>query len=514
MTALPVLLRTIAIRKTAQRQQQKRQNPFRFLSTATTATTAIPSVQLAPDRLSLQLSFDSSSTATAATSISAPWLFHQHPRYIHPTSGQHLRPLLQAHQYKLQNARIIQRNHTLHPVAPPPGCFHSIGTVYSNHTAESSSSSSLSEWLLQVDWEGPVQPDTAFYDIQWLKQCHNTNHLDDNSIDKNNNNNTIITNQTQLHTFHYPDVLKQDHVLYQLFQSLLQYGAILLNNTPNTDTACAAIAKRLSGGHLSHGALYGNVFHVQSKPDAHNIAYTNDALPVHQDLAYYESPPGFQFLHCRENSVSQGGDSLLIDALAAAHTFAQMAPDWFEILTKTPATFLKQRPAADMMYRRTHIRVSSQQEIVSVHWSPPFEGPFLSSTTSCPNTTRDYFVARSAFERMLDVLLPRHERYLPMLDATLEQQLVEYAHTYTWQQRLRPQQILVFSNQRLLHGRTAFSIQTGNARHLTGCYTNVDETLQQYRLLRRERLMTQQQQQQKLESLELPVVGHGSSRIL
>ena len=481
-------------------------------------TTKPPSVSIAPDGLSLQLSFSSSQQSTTSNNtatISAPWLFHQHPRYIHASSGQHLRPLVEAHQYKLRRAQIVQRRHDLHPVAPPAGCFHSVGTVYSNfndsteHKLTHPLSSSPSEWILRVDWEGPQTPDTAFYDIQWLRQCHVTNG---NALDDFSNHTTAFLNhQTQLDTFSYHNTLQHDDSLYQLLKSLLEYGAVLVDDTPDTDTACANIGKRIGGGNLSHGSLYGDVFHVQSIPNAHNIAYTNDALPVHQDLSYYESPPGFQLLHCRANAVADnGGASLLIDAVAAARAFADLAPELFEILTRLPATFLKQRSGADMMYRRTHIRVSGDAEVLSVHWAPPFEGPFFaSSSSSSLQDTRDYFMARAAFERMLDVLLPRQERYLPMLNVDLEKQLAAYAHTYTWQQTLRPQQILVFSNQRLLHGRTAFSVDTGGTRHLTGCYTNVDETLQQYRLLRRQRLPTGE-----ADFRALPIMGHGNHRIL
>ncbi|GAX24740.1 gamma-butyrobetaine dioxygenase [Fistulifera solaris] len=369
------------------------------------------------------------------------------------------------------------------------------------------SDSDAPKWILQVHWEGPQPLHTAYYDIGWLQQCH-TMSLHDNDKSSIHANKTIVTQQTQLLSFDHDKVLRHDDNLFRLLRSLLEYGAVLIENTPNTDTACANIGKRLSGGTLSHGSLYGDVFDVQSIPNAHNIAYTNDALAVHQDLAYYESPPGFQLLHCRTNTVTDGGASLLIDALAAAETLANLAPDLFATLTRVPATFLKQRSGADMMYRRTHIRVSehNRTEVLSVHWAPPFEGPLFSSSEE---DTREYFVARAAFERMLDVLLPRQERYLPMLDRQLEQQLIDYAHNYTWQQTLQPKQILVFSNQRLLHGRTAFRIDTANGgtRHLTGCYTNVDETLQQYRLLRRQRLRGAQD----LEAL--PVMGHGSHRI-
>ena len=37
---------------------------------------------------------------------------------------------------------------------------------------------------------------------------------------------------------------------------------------------------------------------MESAPNPINVAYSDAALALHTDLAYYESPPGLQFLHC------------------------------------------------------------------------------------------------------------------------------------------------------------------------------------------------------------------------
>ena len=42
----------------------------------------------------------------------------------------------------------------------------------------------------------------------------------------------------------------------------------------------------------------GTIFDVVSTDNPINIAYSNIALDLHQDLPYYESPPGVQLLHC------------------------------------------------------------------------------------------------------------------------------------------------------------------------------------------------------------------------
>lgn len=257
-------------------------------------------------------------------------------------------------------------------------------------------------------------------------------------------------------------------------------------------------------GSLSHGSLYGDIFHVRSTADAINIAYTSVPLRPHQDLAYYESMPGLQLLHCvAMGSHIAGGESVLIDCLAAAEEFRRIAPHHFRALCCSPASFVKQREGASMMYQRAHIVLKEDsnmndfdREIVAVNWSPPFEGPLCLPL----HQSRSYFAAYAAFEQMLDNALTT-----PLLDDNqgskelgrkLLDQCSQYAEEHTWEHRLGPGDMLVFNNRRMLHGRRGFSVQKGSLttvssntadRHLVGAYTNIDDTLNQYRVLCRSR---------------------------
>jgi alpha-ketoglutarate-dependent taurine dioxygenase len=71
--------------------------------------------------------------------------------------------------------------------------------------------------------------------------------------------------------------------------------------------------------------------------------------------------------------------------------------------------------------------------------------------------------------------------------------LHQYARDYTWERSLEPGDILVFNNQRMLHGRRTFEEKSNKShgestvsRHLVGCYTNIDDTINTYRLLLRQ----------------------------
>jgi hypothetical protein len=73
------------------------------------------------------------------------------------------------------------------------------------------------------------------------------------------------------------------------------------------------------------------------------------------------------------------------------------------------------------------------------------------------------------------------------LEHNLKLRLKEYAREYTWEYALEPGDILVFNNQRMLHGRREFTAMGSAERHLIGCYTDAMDTISRYRQLLRER---------------------------
>jgi alpha-ketoglutarate-dependent taurine dioxygenase len=471
------------------------------------------------------------------TTFHAPWLWSNDPAHIHRSSGQRLRS---PRTYYSSRARILSAhvttddttaldNNSNLPIPPPRGSLHPVGGVYAMDEANNQTNTNENERrrsLLQVTWDTNEGDFKSYYYLDWLFRCR----YDDDALAVRHRETIVVKERAlsyeghSLQTLNYHLLLATDHndARYDLLHAVMKDGAALVSNAPHprgedaANSAVAVVGQMLAGGSLSHGNLYGDVFHVKTEHAANNIAYTSVALSPHQDLSYYESPPGLQLLHCIENSHGvQGGESLLIDALAAAEEFRSLAPDLFDVLVQCDATFLKQREGADMVYRRPHIQLTaSGSNVVSVHWSPPFEGPLAIAS----HLVKDYFVAYTAFERMLDTAIPRltttatsaEKRLLPMISQSLESDLCDYAHTYTWEQRLETGEILVFNNQRMLHGRRAFTVNSRaerEQRHLMGCYTNIDDTLNEYRLLRRQRHHS---------SGELPYIwnaGNGSSSV-
>ena len=131
---------------------------------------------------------------------------------------------------------------------------------------------------------------------------------------------------------------------------------------PAASSAAADDAVRVVAGLVGpmQPNIYGDLFDVVSKGDAAiNLAYTSEAIGPHMDLCYYESPPGLQLLHClRFDDDVVGGESLLIDAFAAAERLRARSPAAFEVLVGAgdlPKGPLRRARPVLLSYRRPHI---------------------------------------------------------------------------------------------------------------------------------------------------------------
>ena len=452
------------------------------------------------------------------------WLWMQDPQGIHSSSGQRQRSLgyTTAKSYVVRAAQIVTaisvasdlaNNSKLHP-RPPKGSYHSRGNVYST-TNDAEDDHPMGDCaqrlLLQVSWGNDS---ISYFDLDWLCQFsslsdhHTTTRItSDLAIGAIENTHAI-----PIPTLDYHFIMNTPQGQMEALDAIVEHGAILVPRAPilmtpsdsssdnfthqavlPSDQIVASLGKRLSGGRLSHGSLYGETFRVVSQPNAKNIAYTSQALAPHQDLAYYESKPFLQLLQCISHT-GQGGASVLIDAMAAAEYLRTVAEDLFNVLCHFEATFVKQRPGADIVSFKPHIRVSSQTgEVIEVTWSPPFEGPPALAPSSGPghvSLLNEYFRAYQAMECLLD----NHatEAGKSVLEPGLQSKLQDYSRRYTWEQVLEPGDILVFNNQRMCHGRRAFmpskTVGSSMERHLVGCYTDAMETINTCRVLRRAQL--------------------------
>lgn len=505
-------------------------------------------VHLSQDQKSITIQFDSTNGDDDVSTFYAGWLWSNNPNYIHLSSKQRQVTPGSYRGSRITHAVICDvsqlmssgtNSNVIIPSPPPPaGYCHPIyeqqqeeedlmignfnGT--NNDQPKTKHHRQNQQLLLCLTWEDSTL--SSYYDLDWLRSWRYDNDslrrrreqtevtfATIHSIDRTSSSSYLEGGELGgVPVFDYSTVIvcenntatgtaTLERGVYNVLHAIFTKGAAIISNTPSphnttTDdgsTPVAILGKALCGHNLSHGMLYGDLFHVQSSSSQpNNIAFTSLPLRPHQDLAYYESMPGLQLLHCVEFDDSiVGGESILVDCLAAAYQFKLIAPDqYFKTLTTVPATFVKQRQGANMVYQRPHIvlKSSSDDEIVAVNWSPPFEGPLRCP----PQYVEEYYAAYRALELMLDenasVACGSSSDNDEDRDDELSLALSAYAKKYTWKYRLKPGEILIFNNRRMVHGRCGFTnINTNETqdvkRHLVGCYTNIDDTLNRYRTL-------------------------------
>jgi gamma-butyrobetaine dioxygenase len=233
---------------------------------------------------------------------------------------------------------------------------------------------------------------------------------------------------------------------------LVADGIAFLSGVPSTEAAileAASLAGRVSETN------YGLVFDVRSVVQPENLAYSDLGLGLHTDNPYREPVPGFQVLHALIAS-PDGGESLFGDGFAIAEHLRATDPAAFERLAHTPVPFLYRSKDAELYAERPLIQLSCAGEVGAVHYNSRSIAPLRLGA----HGARAFYSAYRQFA----ALLRNPEFHLKF--------------------RLRDGDLVVFDNQRTLHGRTAFS-SARHPRHFRGCYLTRDSVYSEAALLRR-----------------------------
>ena len=248
-------------------------------------------------------------------------------------------------------------------------------------------------------------------------------------------------------------LLADDRTLLDWLRAARRTGLGLVTDLAAGDAeAGQRIARRV--GFLRE-TNFGVTFDVMSKPNPNNLAYTAGRLTLHTDLPNQELAPGFQFLHCIENT-ARGGGSLFADGFRLAAELRAQDPEAFALLRDTAIPFRFHDADADIRKRDTVIRVDHDGEVTELRFSG-----HLTDTFDLPaDTLPAYYRAYRRF-----MALTRDERFILTT-------------------RLESGQMAVFDNRRILHGRDAFDPQSGE-RRLRGCYVDRGEWDSRIRVLAR-----------------------------
>ncbi len=253
--------------------------------------------------------------------------------------------------------------------------------------------------------------------------------------------------------FPLPD-LADEAACRRALHAFLADGYIIISGVPSTDGTVLQVGRHFG---FPRETNFGTLFDVRSVPGAIDLAYTSLALDPHTDNPYRHPVPGIQLLHCLTNE-TEGGLSTLVDGLAVAEDLRRTAPDEFASLTQVLVRFHYRDDKTNLIAEAPILSLDAAGRFAAIHHSPRLDFvPLLPE-----EDLERFYAARRLLDRML-----RSERF--------ERRF-----------RLNDGDLMMFDNQRLLHGRTGFDPQEG-LRHLQGCYLDADGPRSLYRVLSRKR---------------------------
>jgi gamma-butyrobetaine dioxygenase len=269
-------------------------------------------------------------------------------------------------------------------------------------------------------------------------------------------------------TFDGATVLSDDSVFEAWLGELCTTGLGRLRNTPPTDDFLGELAARIGP---IRGSNFGGVFTVESIVEPDSTANTGLALGQHTDLPTRETPPGFQFLHCVENTVP-GGFSRVADGLSVVDEIRRVHPDAYDALTNLDWVFANRALDGDHRWIGPIIDLGGRGQ---------------------PLTLRAFYPVRLA-PHMPIADQPRAYAALRVF--------AQVAHDprFMITTQFEPGDLVGFDNRRVLHGRDAFDPGVGR-RRLRGCYIDHDDVYSRLRVFRRPKADASAEPHPRLEGM-------------
>ena len=295
---------------------------------------------------------------------------------------------------------------------------------------------------------------TSYYDPIWLREnCYTLKNnetynspyqLWDNSLEKNLKSITVD----------HDEILNSEEGLLKWLELLHHKGIAIVKNAPIEKESAFPALNRISH---TRQTFFDTPFEVINIPKPNNSAYTTHALRNHMDLPWFETPPGYQFLHCLVNS-AEGGNSSSVDGFAVGDYLRKNEKEIFNTLVSVPLKF------RDKDYTQQTVR--------------NFHAPAISLTKDGDYNDIRFSVATmdtlDCQPDIMDKVYKAHRRFGNLL----------HDDKFQINFRLEPGDIFSFNNRRALHGRTAFNPNSGH-RHLQGYYMDRDEILGRLNFLKK-----------------------------
>ena len=232
----------------------------------------------------------------------------------------------------------------------------------------------------------------------------------------------------------------QSNAGYKKFlKNLYQYGFSVVQNCKTEMSSVENIVNKI--GYVRN-SIFGGLWSFESNEDKADSAYTQEELRPHTDATYSNDAPGLQLLLCCEYK-AKGGDSIMVDGFKIAEMIKKDNKELFDILSTINIKGSYIGDGVFLEAERPIFNLNSKKEIFQVSFNNYDRAPFR-------------------FEKDLTIKFYEAIRTFDLMANSKE---------YQWRHILKPGELLIFNNWRVLHGRGSFD----GTRKISGCYINKED---------------------------------------
>ena len=234
------------------------------------------------------------------------------------------------------------------------------------------------------------------------------------------------------------DELEKNEGFKNLLQKIKTYGFSIINNCPTEMKTVEDIANKI--GYVRN-SIFGDLWSFESNTEMADSAYTQEELRPHTDGTYNHDAPGLQLLLCCEYE-AEGGESIMVDGFKIAKILREKHWTSFNILSEIDIPGRYFGDGVELIAKRPVFKFRNKK-LIQVSFNNYDRGDFRLPN----NKINDFYAAIRAFDKLAN------------------------AKEMQWRQILKPGQLLIFNNWRVLHGRSEFS----GKRKMSGCYINKED---------------------------------------
>ena len=284
---------------------------------------------------------------------------------------------------------------------------------------------------IKIIWPDLEKPVTYSYEFLFNNSLNNKSKINSLKLWKEND----LDDQIYIDF----ETVQSNEGYKKFLKNLYQYGFSVVQNCKTEMSSVENIVNKI--GYVRN-SIFGGLWSFESNEDKADSAYTQEELRPHTDATYSNDAPGLQLLLCCEYK-AKGGDSIMVDGFKIAEMIKKDNKELFDILSTINVKGSYIGDGVFLEAERPIFNLNSKKEIFQVSFNNYDRAPFR-------------------FEKDLTIKFYEAIRTFDLMANSKE---------YQWRHILKPGELLIFNNWRVLHGRGSFD----GTRKISGCYINKED---------------------------------------